>query len=341
MSDTTTTGNVRPRYADEAGQDAETGYDDGRDARAGDRAGRTAPAFDGYARDDGYADGAFDTSSYAAPADAEAYADDEADDRAYDRADDDARGYDHDDARGYQAPATDDAPLPPPRGRRRRIHYDPSSARGDNVFRDATRHSRFVRLLRFVLPALAVVGTLVFVAAVRFVPGSFDDLVSVAGIDVESNSVVMNSPQISGFEGTRRAYLVKAASAIQSLSDPKVLTFNGIDASLGLDDAGTVTVTAAKGIYDGNTNLLSLPEGASVTTTEGYSARMTDAEIDLEAGSLTSDQPLEIGMVGGTLRANGIRVADQGKRIRFINGVSLRYVPRDDLMAPGTGETGP
>jgi lipopolysaccharide export system protein LptC len=165
-------------------------------------------------------------------------------------------------------------------------------------------------------------------------------IVESAGVDVESNSVVMQAPHISGFEGTRRAYEVKADSAVQSLDDPKVVTFNAIDGRFGLEDAGEAKLDATVGIYDGNTNTLTLKDGISVQTNTGYSATLQGAAIDLAKGTLTSDQPLEIRTGEGSIRANGVSVADRGKRVVFSNGVKVVYMPPAELVTEtGRAET--
>ncbi len=161
---------------------------------------------------------------------------------------------------------TEDTPV------RHRIRYNPTQRGGEEAYRTAQRHSRLVRTLRIVLPSVAVAGIVLFWASVHFIPSDLAGLVSKAGIDVKSNSVVMDAPHISGFEGTRRAYEVKAARAIQSLDDPKVLTFEKINARIGLDDAGIATVDAGTGIYNGNNNTLELKNGISIQTTTGYAA---------------------------------------------------------------------
>jgi lipopolysaccharide export system protein LptC len=192
-----------------------------------------------------------------------------------------------------------------------------------------------VRRLKIVLPALAVAGLGLFWATSRIIPSDLASLISLAGIDPLTNSVVMDKPQISGFEGTRRAYEVKADRAVQALDNPKVVTFEQIAAKIGLEDAGTATVDAEMGVFDGNNDTLTLSEGISIETTTGYWATFVEAAIDLREGSLTSDQPIEIRTEQGTIRANGVAITDHGKRIAFLNGVSVTYLPAAELaMAP-------
>jgi lipopolysaccharide export system protein LptC len=213
-----------------------------------------------------------------------------------------------------------------------RVRYNPPKDRDPEAFRRASRHSGLVKRLRIILPVIAALGVVVFWASAKVIPGDMQSLVSVASIDPTSNSVVMDKPHISGFEGTRRAYEVKAESALQSLDDPKVVTFKTISGRFGLEDAGTATVNAASGTYDGNKNTLVLKEGIELSTTDGTTGRLTDAAIDLGTGSLTSSAPLQLSTPQGTIKANAVNVMENGKRIIFSNGVSVTYLPPGDLV---------
>lgn len=221
-----------------------------------------------------------------------------------------------------------------------RRRFDPTRTRGEADFRAAQRHTRWVRRLRVILPVLAVMGVGLFWATSRIIPSDLATLISLAGIDPATNSVVMDKPQISGFEGTRRAYEVKADRAVQALGNPKVVTFEQIAAKIGLEDAGTATIDAELGVFDGNNDTLQLSDGIAIKTTTGYWASFEEAAIDLKQGTLKSDQPIEIRTAQGTIRANGVEVTDRGKRIAFLNGVSVTYLPSGELAAaPANNET--
>lgn len=228
----------------------------------------------------------------------------------------------------------EDAPEPP----RRRLRYDPGASGGEAAYRAAQRHSRLVRALKYLLPGLAILGAVIFWASFRFIDGDLAKLIAMAQIDTKSNSVVMDKPHISGFEGTRRAYEINADSAVQSLDDPKVVTFRKIDARIGLEDAGVATIGAPTGVYNGNTNVLELNDGISIKTNTGYAASFEAASVDLGKGHLSSSRPLEITTQEGSLRANAIEVSDRGKRVVFTGGVSVTYLPAEELAAaPATG----
>ncbi len=212
-----------------------------------------------------------------------------------------------------------------------KLRYNPKEVRNDDMFAAARRHSTRVRWLRLLLPGVALLAVGIFWASARYAPSNMESLVESAGIDTESNSVVMKAPHISGFEGSRRAYDVKAESAVQNLDDPKVMTFNTITGTFGLDDAGVATVNAVRAIYNGNNNTLRLEDGAHVETNTGYSGSVNGALIDLAEGTMTSDQPLEMSSADGSLKADGVTVLDRGKRVTFRN-VSITYMPPAELI---------
>ena len=212
-----------------------------------------------------------------------------------------------------------------------RIRYNPTRRGGEGAYRAAKRHSRLVRGLKIVLPLLAVGGIALFWASARYFPSDLAGLVSSTTIDVKTKSIVMSTPRISGFEGTKRAYEVKATRATQSIGDPKVLTFEKISAHIGLDNGGTATVEAAIGIYNGNNNTLELKDGITAATTTGYSAKLQQAAIDLAKGNLKTSTPVELHSKEGTLRADSMDVIDRGKHVTFRGNVSVTFIPPGKL----------
>jgi len=215
-----------------------------------------------------------------------------------------------------------------------RLRYSPPQPRADEAYERARRHSGTVRRLRIILPLIAIVAVIAFWATLKVVPGNLASLIAVAGIDTKTNSVVMQAPHISGFEGTRRAYELKAAKATQSLSDPKVVTFNTVTGRFGMDNGAVATVNAGVGTFNGHNNTLEVHQGVTLSTSDGMSGQLTDAAIDLNAGTMSSEKPVDLKTPQGSIHANAVTVSDRGGHILFSNGVSVIYLPPGDLMTP-------
>lgn len=189
-------------------------------------------------------------------------------------------------------------------------------------YRAAHRHSGMVRTLRWALPAVVLVAAGMFGATVYMAPAN-NAAPTLGKIDVNSNSLVMEAPKVSGFTNSKRAYELSAEKATQNLQNPKVVTLEKIDATLGLDGTDKATVSATTGIYDSDAETLKLKDGIKVETSMGYQANLKEAEVNLRTNAMQSSEPVEIKLVDGTIRGNTVEISEGGKRIVFSKGVSM------------------
>ena len=118
------------------------------------------------------------------------------------------------------------------------------------AFRSARRHSRVVRLMRIVLPALIVVVTAGITVNTYLnrllapLPVKIDSLV------VSGSKITMDHPHMTGFTHDARAYDLSAAAAVQDVATPNLIELKKIDANVQMQDQSTVRLTAPDGLYD-------------------------------------------------------------------------------------------
>ncbi|MCX5520548.1 LPS export ABC transporter periplasmic protein LptC [Kaistia defluvii] len=204
----------------------------------------------------------------------------------------------------------------------------------DTRYRAAMRHSRFVRILKIALPTVSVLVAGAFFVFTYFVP-SLPEGVSFGSIDVTNNAVVMENPHVSGFTNNGRAYELKADRAEQSLKDTKVVTLQKIGATIGMDDAGgTAKVVATTGTYYADKQRLYLDKAITLSTSTGIAGTLQNADIDMKAGTMRSDQPIDFTAQGSRIQANSVEVQDRGKRVLFRNGVKVTYSAPADSPSP-------
>jgi lipopolysaccharide export system protein LptC len=253
--------------------------------------------------------------------------------------------------RAYVAGAAAAAAMAAAESGERRIRFDPTKERGEVTYDHAARHSRQVRLLKIALPAVALIAVSGFFAVMWVGPkGDGLPTLSLSGINIESRQITMDKPNISGFDGTRRAYEVHAEKATQQLGNPKIVTLETIVARFAIGDKARANIEAVTGVYDGNTQMLKLTDGISLTTTDGYSAEIDHADVDIEKGNIVSDAPVVIRGKEGSITANSIEVLDRGKHIFMRGDVKLVYTPPEQPeeeeppateATAGTAETPP
>lgn len=226
---------------------------------------------------------------------------------------------------------------------RREPRLKTTAARDESAFHAARRRSRWVRWLKIILPAAAVSGVIVFGSFLVF--SRISDIgISIADIDIRSNELVMESPSVSGFQGTKQAYELHAARAIQNLDNPQQVRLEEIGAKIGLDSGGveTATITAATGLYNSKAETLVLSDGISISTSNGYHAELVGADVDLKEGTLKSNEQVELRSAEGSIRANGVEISQGGRHILFSRGVSVTIeasaiedgLPREESTTP-------
>lgn len=207
---------------------------------------------------------------------------------------------------------------------------------GDGVdarYRAARRHSVFVRILKVALPTISLVAAAGFFLFTYFVP-DLPDGVSFGSIDVTNNAVVMENPHVSGFTNNGRAYELKAERAEQSLENTKVVTLQAIGATIGLGNDDTAKVDATTGTYYADQQRLFLDKAIKLKTSTGIDGTLQSADIDMKAGTMRSDQPIDFTAQGSRIQANSVEVLDRGKRVMFRNGVKVTYTAPDESTSP-------
>jgi lipopolysaccharide export system protein LptC len=199
-------------------------------------------------------------------------------------------------------------------------------ADAERVFRAAMRHSRHVRFLRVAVPAVVAISLLggiagtVFLKPLRMLSGASVD---VGSLVVSGSKLMMQQPKLAGFTRDNRRYDMVAQAAAQDLTKPDLVELHGIRATMEMRD-GVVFETVAKGgLYNAKIEQLTLSQNIVVTSTSGYQAFLNEAVLDVRAGKIVSEKPVEVKTASWTINANRMEVAESGDLMRFERGVSV------------------
>ena len=220
----------------------------------------------------------------------------------------------------------------------------PELARAAALVR-ARRHSRLVRRLRWMLPALSLVlfvsfwGSALLGTLLRGTGIGFGGIDLAALVDGE---LVMAEPDISGTINGRR-FEVTADRAIQDVTRQDQVRFESPTAVLD-GPQGRIDLTAGNALYGVESETLALDGGVDVRTVRGQTARLQDAKVDLAAGSLVSTSPVTLDGPQGRIEALGIQIDDSGARVLFTGRVRARFTPSggpDDEVGDEVGDASP
>jgi len=204
----------------------------------------------------------------------------------------------------------------------------PSAARLQRrrAFAAARRHSRRVVAMRILLPVAGVAAVAGFFVKAHFAfPGDVD--LSAASLSVTRNSIIMDQPHLSGFDGDRREYSLSADRAIQPLSSPSQVRLEDIWAKVTAAGQGVTDITAEAGDYDHEKSTLQLLGPIAINSAEGYRLRMSGARVDFGAGTMISDNPVSIGYGGSEISGERLSVSGGGKLIVIEGKVRTVLMP--------------
>ena len=181
-------------------------------------------------------------------------------------------------------------------------------------FAAAARHSRMVRILRVAVPAAVALALAGIVGVSIFNP--FRMLLPKLPVDmgnlvVSGTKITMESPHLAGFSTDQRPYELWAKAAVQDLTDPDHVELKTLRAKVLMEDRSTVTLDARTGLFDSKQQLLDLRKDIFLQSSTGYEAKLSQAYVDINKGTVTSDEHVDVKLLNGTLTADKLRIIEQ------------------------------
>ena len=197
-------------------------------------------------------------------------------------------------------------------------------------FAAAARHSRMVRALRVAVPA-AVLLALASIVLIQVFLNPFQTglpklPVDISNLVVSGTKITMETPHLAGFSTDQRPYEVWAKSAIQDLTDPDHVELRTLRAKVMMEDKSTVTMDARTGFFDSKQQMLDLRKDIFLQSSTGYEAKLSQAYIDINKGTVTSDEHVDVKLLNGTLTADRLRIINSGEIVRFEGNVVMNLI---------------
>ena len=201
-------------------------------------------------------------------------------------------------------------------------------ARRRRIVAISARYSRFVGLMKVVLP-MSAVALAVLVVAWPYLAGREEGFhLSFADIGVDATEAVyMTNARFFGSDDKRQPISVTADSVTQEIGDPDTVRFILPKADILLENGDWLALTAERGTLHRAGQLLALDGGVNIFFDKGYEFRTERAEIDLRTRAARGDAPVEGQGPLGLLNASGFRLGDKGRTIHFDGRVRLVLYP--------------
>jgi lipopolysaccharide export system protein LptC len=214
------------------------------------------------------------------------------------------------------------------------------SAERAKAFRRARRHTRFVRLLRLLLPvcAIASVGFYFtgYLSSARISIQVPQGTVTASVPTFDGSNLKMENPKYEGFTAGGGKFSVTAKTGYQDFRNPSVFRLETIAAHLAQPDEQWAHLVSDDGVYDSKKELLTLAGNIKVTSSNGMTVHLKTAEVQVKPQIVTSKDPVIVEMSNGsTVESERMSLDAKAKEVVFEGSVRSRLVRSEPPPAQG------
>lgn len=205
----------------------------------------------------------------------------------------------------------------------------PGARAGRRPARPNTGYSRFVNLMKLLLPAVAA-GLLLLVIAWPRLQAGLDRLrLSFTRLDLsEARDLRMVNARFSGIDKRHRPYVLTADVARQMPDRNDLMALEGPKGDITLQSGAWLALTAFTGIYLSQGQLLDLFGDVKVFHDRGYELTTDTAHVDMAAGTAEGNDAVQGQGVFGDITSQGFHLLDHGQTIIFTGKAKLHLAPR-------------
>lgn len=179
------------------------------------------------------------------------------------------------------------------------------------------RYSRFVGLMKIMLPAISVALLGLTVIWPRIETTRVNRAASVISRTQPGlvDTLSMNNPRYFGTDNKNLPFTITAKVATQVDPDNLAVTLENPVADLTQSDGTGVIINAALGFYRQKANILDLSGSIDLYLDTGYELHTESTRIDMARSVATGDQIFHGQGPLGTLTGDGFSIGDRGRDI--------------------------
>lgn len=175
-------------------------------------------------------------------------------------------------------------------------------------FAAARRNTGRVRVLRVLLPVLAVGAVVVFYVASQNGPSAVDGPMQFDAVTLDREAMVIERPRLTGYQVGGEAYELTAERAVQRMDNPDLLTLENVQATYELPGGVTAFFSAPAGEYNSVTSFMTLRGGLNMSLDTGVEARLEEITVDVPNGLILSNRPFELTTGNLSIQGNALEM---------------------------------
>ena len=213
--------------------------------------------------------------------------------------------------------------------------------RHTSVARSVAQYSRFVGLMKVLLPSAAGVLLLLIVVLPQF--RQQDDRFRI-GMNLLEESTAdtlnMTNARYYGTDDKGQPYSVTAANVRERPDDDPAVDLTAPQADISLTDGSWLSISARVGVYNREQQVLELNGSVALYQDKGNEFHTASALIDLKKGEASGTEPVNSRGPFGSLEATGFSMSETGKVVYFVGPARLVLDPNQTAGAGRPSRTG-
>lgn len=198
------------------------------------------------------------------------------------------------------------------------------------------RHSTMVRVLRWVLPVVA----LLLLASIFLLSNSNKVRQGIIIADAKLKSLAsgqIDNPNFSGVTSSGDAFTISASSALPDGPNPEKIELKEPRTTIEFENGRRFETVAGAGLLDLNSSEATLSNDVDLTTSNGYTAHSTALLLNFETGNVYSIGPVEAEGPIGSIQAGSMQLIQNLNEnpngnavLMFTGGVKMVYKAEED-----------
>lgn len=194
---------------------------------------------------------------------------------------------------------------------------------------DALRYSRFVAVMRRLLP-IGAVALVASVIAYSLLPRHQDRYVAMQQSGNVARDLTMTKMSFTGTDEKGNPYKVTAAEVIQSpdWKNDHRAELRDIDADMQFEGQSWISASAKRGFFNADAGTLRLEGGISVFTDNGYELHTQTADANVKTNVLEGDDKIRGHGPLGQFSADSFHFDRIKKELKLSGHVHMRLYPQ-------------
>lgn len=189
-------------------------------------------------------------------------------------------------------------------------------------------YSRFVSMMKFLLPMVAFLLVVVVIAWPHLNTGNLRFKIGFAALQVSgSKEPNMINPRYVGTDKDDQPFSITADLARNLAGNDSRIELEMPKADITTKEGSWLVLTAEAGVFARTENKLNLSGKVNLFHDSGYEFHTDRAAIDLETGAASGDDPVDGQGPFGHVTADGFRLVDRGRVIHFQGKSKLTLYP--------------